>query len=49
MIGDEATEEAVDVADSYGAGLQRHVSRQATVDLLLQADHVLAMSPRSDD
>ncbi len=31
-------------AQLYGANLEKHASRQATVDLLLQADHVLAMT-----
>jgi L-threonylcarbamoyladenylate synthase len=44
MIGEEAAGEAVEVAKSYGADLERHVSRQASVDLLLQADHVFAMT-----
>ncbi|MFL5243786.1 MAG: Sua5/YciO/YrdC/YwlC family protein [Gemmataceae bacterium] len=44
MIGEEAAKEAVQAAQLYGANLERHTSRQATVDLLLQADHVLAMT-----
>jgi protein-tyrosine phosphatase len=44
MIGEDAAIDAIDVASSYGAHLERHLSKQATVDLLLQADHVLAMT-----
>jgi L-threonylcarbamoyladenylate synthase len=44
MIGEEAATEAVQAARLYGANLEKHASRQATVDLLLQADHVLAMT-----
>jgi protein-tyrosine-phosphatase/tRNA A37 threonylcarbamoyladenosine synthetase subunit TsaC/SUA5/YrdC len=44
MIGEEAASEAVAVANRWGANLENHSSKQATVDLLLQADYVFAMT-----
>jgi protein-tyrosine phosphatase len=44
MIGEGAANEAIAVANRWGAHLENHQSKQATVDLLLQADYVFAMT-----
>jgi protein-tyrosine-phosphatase len=42
--GNPASVEAVDVARELGADLSRHQSRPLTAALLLQADHLIAMT-----
>jgi protein-tyrosine phosphatase len=42
--GDRAAAEAVEVARDLGADLSGHASRPLTPDLVLQADHIIAMT-----
>lgn len=42
--GDPATREAVEIVRTYGGDLSAHASRPATVDLLAEADDVIAMT-----
>lgn len=44
MRGGAATEEAVTTAQELGADLTQHASRPISVDLLFQADHIVAMT-----
>jgi protein-tyrosine phosphatase len=44
LPGHEASPEAVEIAREYGADLSGHRSQPLTGELLLQADHVLAMT-----
>lgn len=44
MHGGTATEEAVVIAQELGADLSSHASRPISVDLLFQADHIVAMT-----
>jgi tRNA threonylcarbamoyl adenosine modification protein (Sua5/YciO/YrdC/YwlC family) len=44
MAGDEAAAEAVEAARELGADLSGHRSRRLTHDLLVQADHLIAMT-----
>lgn len=44
MMGGKAAEEAVAVAEMFGADLTAHASQPLTAERLVQADHVLAMT-----
>jgi protein-tyrosine phosphatase len=44
MSGDAAAEEAVEIVRELGADLSSHRSQRLTVELLTQADHLLAMT-----